>query len=213
MPKIIATNKSGTAYEPVAAGNYVARCVKMIHYGTITEDYLGTPKTANKVQLTWELPTELKVFKEENGEQPYVLSKEFTLSMHEKASLRKWLEAWRGKNFTNAESEAFDITNLVGKACMLNVIHTTKGDKTYANISGVSSMPKGLTCPPQINDSVVFSVDEFDQKLFDSFPDYIKDKIKGSVEYKAMQHPNAVTTDPEPPFEQDDNNVEDDLPF
>lgn len=212
MPKIIATNKSGTAYEPVSAGNYVARCVKMIHYGTITEDYLGTTKTANKVQLTWELPTELKVFKEENGEQPYVLSKDFTLSMHEKASLRKWLEAWRGKNFTNAESEAFDITNLVGKACMLNVIHTTKGDKTYANISGVSSMPKGLTCPPQINDSVVFSVEAFDQKLFDSFPDYIKDKIKGSVEYKAMQHPNAVTTDPEPPFAQDDND-DSDLPF
>ena len=210
MTKIIATSKSGTSYEPVAAGNYVARCIKMIHYGTITEDYLGTLKTANKVQLTWELPTELKVFKEENGEQPYVLSKDFTLSMHEKSSLRKWLEAWRGKNFTVAESEAFDITNLVGKACMLNVIHTTKNDKTYANISGVSSMPKGLTCPEQITDSIVFSVLDFNKELFETFPDYIKDKIKGSLEYKTMQQPNATHTDPEPTSANDDS---DDLPF
>ena len=213
-PKIIATNKSGAVYEPVEAGNYVARCVKMIHMGTITEDYQGTPKTANKVQLTWELPTEVKVFKEADGEQPYVLSKEFTLSMHEKASLRKWLEAWRGKGFTNAESEAFDITNLVGKPCMLNVIHTTKGDRTYANISGVSSMPKGLTCPPQVNDSIIFSVNEFDQILFDSFPDFIKEKIRSSAEYKAMQQPNHVNTTPEPAFTQDDNETPDDgLPF
>lgn len=209
MAKIIATSKSGAGYEPVEAGNYVARCVKMIHYGTITEDYQGTPRTANKVQLSWELPTELKVFKEENGEQPYMLSKEFTLSMHEKSSLRKWLEAWRGKNFSNNESEAFDITNLVGKACMLNVIHTTKNDKTYANISGVSSVPKGLTCPAQINDSVVFSVLEFDAKVFETFPDYIKDKIKSSAEYKAMQQPNNVHTAPEPTLSNDD----DDLPF
>lgn len=206
----IVAKKSGSSYEPMEPGNYVARCIKMIHYGTITEDYLGTPKTLNKVQLTWELPTELKVFSEEKGEQPYVLSKDFTLSMHEKASLRKWLEAWRSKAFTNAESEAFDITNLIGKACMLNVIRTTKGDKTYANISGVSSIPKGLSCPPQINDSVVFSVDDFKQELFDTFPDYIKDKIKSSAEYKAMQQPNAVHTDPEPTSTNDDS---DDLPF
>ena len=210
MTQIIASNKSGSTYEPVPAGNYVARCIKMIHYGTITEDYLGTPKTLNKVQLSWELPGELKVFKEENGEQPYMLSKDFTLSMHEKASLRKWLESWRGKGFTNAESEAFDITNLVGKACMINVIHNTKGDKTYANISGVSSMPKGLSCPPQINDSVIFSVLDFKNELFETFPDFIKDKIKSSVEYKAMQQPNAVHTDPEP---TNSPSEEDDLPF
>jgi hypothetical protein len=97
---------------------------------------------------------------------------------------------------------------------MLNVIHTTKGDKTYANISGVSSMPKGLTCPAQVNDSIIFSVNEFDQILFDSFPDFIKEKIRSSAEYKAMQHPNHVNTTPEPSFTQDDNETTDDgLPF
>jgi hypothetical protein len=210
MPQIIASNSGGTNYEPVPAGNYPARCYSMIHIGNVVEEFQGEKKTMNKVRLTWELPTETKVFKEEKGEQPYVLSKDFTLSMHEKSTLRKWLEAWRGKGFTNDESAAFDITKLVGKPCMVNVIHTTKGDKAYANISGVSAMPKGLNCPEQMNPSVIFSVLEFDQKVFETFPDFLKDKIKSSKEYKEMDQPGAFETAPEHNESQEDN---DSLPF
>ena len=94
MEIIASSNTSGKSFSPVDAGNYVARCYSMIQIGTIPEEYKGEKKEANKVRLTFELPTETKVFKEENGEQPYVVSKEFTLSLHEKASLRKFL-AWQ----------------------------------------------------------------------------------------------------------------------
>jgi hypothetical protein len=57
--------------------------------------------------ITWELPTELEVFHEEKGEEPYVVSKTYTLSMHEKATLRRDLESWRGQGFTEKEAEAF----------------------------------------------------------------------------------------------------------
>lgn len=203
---IIAENK-GQNYEPVAAGNYVARCYSMIQIGTVAENILGKEKILHKVRLTFELPTELKVFKEEKGEQPQVISKEFTLSMHEKATLRKMLESWRGKTFSEDEAKAFDITVLAGKPCMLNVIHKQSSNgNTYAEIGSISAMPKGLTCPAQVNPTFILSYDNFDHKAFDTLPDFIKDKMRKSLEYQKLVDPNhtevatAVTEDDDLPF-------------
>ncbi len=181
---IIAENKGGSDFEPIAAGTYAARCYSMVHVGTITEQYEGQPKTQNKIRLSWELPTELKVFKEENGEQPFFVSKDFTLSMHEKSSLRKYLEAWRGKAFTDEEAKSFDVTKLLGKECLVSIIHEAKKDKTYAKIASVSTLPKGMICPPQINDTFEFSWSEYNQSKWDSLPEWLQTKMKGSKEYQ-----------------------------
>jgi hypothetical protein len=129
--------------------------------------------------------------------------------MHEKASLRKWLESWRGKAFTEDESKQFDVAKLVGAPCLLNVIHKEKKDgNKRADIASVSTMPKGMTCPDVINPTVIFSVTDFNQAIFDTFPDFIKDKIKSSREYKSMQQPNVVEIAAAPAEE-----ASDDLPF
>lgn len=198
---IIATNNGGGNYSPIEAGNYPARCFQMIHIGTVDDNFKDEIKHLNKVRLTWEIPTILKEWKEGEGEKPAIISKEFTLSMGERAILRKFLASWRGKDFTDEESKAFDITVLVGKPCLLNVIHKTSkdGSKTYAEIGSVSPLPKGLTCDEQINKSMILSYDNFDYELFESLPDFIKVKIKGSDEYKAMSNPHetqvTVTTE------------------
>jgi hypothetical protein len=151
-------------------------------------------KKLNKVRITWELPTETKVFKEENGEQPHVISKEFTLSMNEKATLRKFLEGWRGKSFTEKEAESFDITVLLGKPCMLSIIHKqAKNGNTYAEISSVSSVPKGMNVPDQINPSKELNYDKFDWELFETLPDFIKDKMKQTDEFKFMMQPHETS--------------------
>jgi hypothetical protein len=206
---IIAKN-SGTARELIPAGTYAARCYQMIEIGTVKETILGTEKTLTKVRVGWELPTETRVFKEENGEQPFVISKEFTLSMNEKANLRKSLESWRGKGFTEDEAKGFDITKLLGQPCMLNIIHkpSKDGSRHYEEIAGIMPMPKGMQCPPQVNKSFVLSYDSFDLNLFESLPDFIKDKMKLSAEYVAMQSPNAIHADKEPV-----SDIADDLPF
>jgi hypothetical protein len=191
---ITATNKGGSNYEPIAAGTYAARCYQMIHIGTAEENILGQVKKLNKVRITWELPTETKVFKEENGEQPHVISKEFTLSMNEKATLRKFLEGWRGKAFTEKEAEAFDITVLLGKPCMLSIIHKqAKNGNTYAEISSVSSVPKGMNVPEQFNESKELNYDKFDWDLFETLPDFIKDKMKQTDEFKFMMQPHETS--------------------
>lgn len=200
----ITAENNGGSYTPMAQGNYVARCYQMIEIGTVQEDFQGEKKTQKKVRLGFEFPTETKVFKEENGEQPFVLSREFTLSMHEKSSLRKFLEAWRGKSFTDQEAKSFDITILIGKSCMINVVHKESEKGVRANISSVGAMPKGLECPKQINETQLLSYDNFNINLFESFPDFIKDKIKTSVEYKKMSGEADV---------EKSENSNNDLPF
>lgn len=208
---INATNTGGGDYTPVDAGTYPARCYSMIHIGTVKENILGTEKTLNKVRITWELPTETKVFKEENGEQPFVISKEFTLSMNEKANLRKFLEGWRGKGFTEKEAESFDITKLLGKPCMLSIIHkTSKAGKTYAEISSVSTLPKGLTCPDQVNETFELNyTDHWSNLEYSKLPQFLKDKMAQSAEFKAMMNPELVEANQNGHEEL----VADDLPF
>lgn len=212
---IIAKSSGSAPRELIEAGNYIARCYQMLHIGTNEETIMGEKKILNKVRIGWELPLELKVFNEERGEQPLVISKEFTLSMHEKSGLRAALKAWRGKDFTDVEAEAFDITKLLGVPCMLNIIHKpSKKDATkiYEEISGITPIPKGMTCPAQINPNMELSFDSFNQELFDKLPDFIKDKIKTSEEYKQMKNPEHIDENrPElPPMTQSEV---DDLPF
>jgi len=181
---ITATNEGGSGFEPITAGSYAARCYSMVHIGTVTGTFEGQEKVQNKVRVTWELPTELKVFKEENGEQPMIISKEFTLSMHEKSSLRKFLESWRGKGFTEAEAKSFDITQLLGKPCLVSILHKVKDGKTYAELSSVSTLPKGMVCPEQINPNFEFNYDPFDQEKFLSLPEWLRKKMEVTPEYK-----------------------------
>lgn len=208
---INATSTSTKTRELIPAGNYVARCYSMIHIGTVTEEIMGEPKRLNKVRITWELPTEMRTYDNERGEQPMVISKEYTLSMHEKANLRRDLESWRGKAFTDTAAESFDITKLLGIPCMLNIVHRqTKTGNEYATISNVSALPKGFNCPTQINQSFEWNyMDRFDERALSTFPDFIKEKIMQSEEYKAMKEPIINVVNEEPAQEEE----HDDLPF
>ena len=182
MP-IIAKN-AGKKRELAPQGNHVAICYKMIELGTITDTFKGEDVTRHRVLLYWELSNELAMF--DGVEKPISVSKEFSLSMNEKSILRKMLESWRGKAFTEKEANAFDITRLMGVPCMVNVIHVTSAaGNQYENVSSITPLPKGMEIPTQFNDSFEFSLDEFDQVKFETFPDFIKDKINGSVEMKA----------------------------
>jgi hypothetical protein len=215
---INAKNNGNTPRELIPAGNYLARCYKMIHIGTVEELILGEKKIMNKVRIGWELPTELKVFSQEKGEQPLVIENEYTLSLHEKSSLRKLLASWRGKDFTEKEAESFDITKLLGVQCMLNIIHKPgKKDPTkiYEQIAGVTAVPKGIVVPAQINETFELSYDDkWSDEKFKALPEFIRNKMITSVEYKAMDNPahNELKNDTDEDL-NGRNGADDDLPF
>ncbi len=194
------TNSKSNKVEIIEAGSYPATCYSMIEMGTNEEVFQGETKMVNKVRITFELPTELVTFNEERGPQPRVISKEFSLSMHEKSNLRAFLESWRGKSFTENEASAFDVTKLLGVPCLLSITHkTAKNGNTYANITGISLIPKGMEVPEMVNDKQVLSFDDFNEELFSSLPDFIKEKIEMSEEYKSLRM-EADKKDDDVPF-------------
>lgn len=209
---IIATKSEFPERELIPAGNYLGRCYKMLEIGTVKENFKGVDKLQQKVRIGWELPTELKVFNPEKGEQPRVIDKKYTLSMDEKSNLRRDLKSWRGSDFTDEQAAAFDVTVLLGVPCMLNITHKPSvkdPSKVYEEISAITPLPKGVNCPPQINARQVLSFDNFDDKLFDNLPDFIKDEIKATPEYQMMLMPDASAFSPD----NVDQTPMDQLPF
>ena len=188
---IIATNKK-VEVEIVEAGSYPARVYQMIQMGNIA-GFQG--QIQNKVRIGFELPTELKVFKEEKGEQPRVISQEYTLSFHEKSKLRKVIEACDPNALKVGEDgflEEVDIEQLIGKECLITIAHkASKEGNQFAYINGVTRLPKGMVCPKAINEPIVLSYDKWKQEIFDALPDFLKDKIKSSQEYQRMINPDA----------------------
>ena len=207
------TAKRGATREPVPAGTYPARLYKIIHYGTIPDTYMGQQKLTNKIRFDWELPTEMRVFDPDKGEQPLSISKEYTLSMNENANLCKDIESWEGKKFTlDEEAEAYDLTELIGRDCMINVAHKVAAGSgnTYAYIASISPMPKGMECPLPINPPFIWDYDaNFDDSILEGMHDFFKDKIKSSAEYQAKMEPIDVPEAPMPTAEDEPN----DLPF
>lgn len=209
----ITAENTGTTRELTPAGNYVGRCYSMVEIGRVEEEYMGVKKVLHKVRIGWELPYELKVFNEDKGEQPIVISKEYTLSLFEKANLRKELESWRGKAFTEDEAKKFDVTKLIGAPCMINIIHKPSEKdptKIYEKISAITPIAKGTVCPPQINNTFVFSFDEYSEEKYNSLPQFLKDKIASSIEYKELKGQLVAKEDTDNFVPQTDY---DDLPF
>jgi hypothetical protein len=148
-----------------------------------------------------------------------VISREFTLSMHEKSTLRAFLESWRGQKFTEEEAKKFDITKLMGVPCQLNVTHVEKGEKTYANIQGATPLHKSMVAamPAPMNKVRVLSYSDFDWSVFETLPDFLKTKMANTPEYgslksakEAQERANALKTHGST-VQVDE--VENDLPF
>jgi len=155
----------------------------------------------------------MRVFNEDKGEQPMVIDKEYTLSLSEKANLRKDIDSWRGKALTEKEAEEFDLTALLGVECMLSIIHkTTRKGKDYVYISSISRVPKGLTVPKQINPTFEFNYNnQFDLEALEAMPEFIRVMIKSSEEYaERIEQLEGDNLDKQM---QTATDIDDDLPF
>lgn len=170
------------------AGTHVARLVQVIDLGTQAS---ANFEPSRKIRFSWELPLELDVFNEDKGEQPYMVHKDYTLSFNEKSNLRKDLQSWRGRPFTEEELAVFDETKVLGKPCMVTILHTEKGTKTYANVASVSNIPKGTQVPEQINASIAYNTEKGDDINYRALPEWLQKKIAESPEFQA-----ATSTEP-----------------
>lgn len=203
---LVSKDKGGGDFKVVPAGTHVAICVMIVDLGIQGG---GKFKPSQKVYIRWEFPNEVIRWKDAEGfehEGPMIIGKEYTNSLSLKANLRADLEAWRGKTFTEQELKGFDLTAILGKPCMLGITHNKTPEKTYANISAVMGLTRGMPIPKQHNPSVTYTPDEHDQKAFESLPEWLQKKIDGRV-----KDGNSPTVDHQGKYPDEEFN--DDIPF
>ena len=196
--------------DPVSPGMHAARCYAVIDLGNQYSEMWK--KEQHRILIIWE--TDEMMITAEGEEKPKAISKEFVLSLHEKADLYKTLISWRGKQFSPEELQGFDMRNILGAPCLLNIVENKKDDRVYSNIGGITPMMKGQTPPPPVNEKVFFELSAETLGEIDNLPKWISDKIKNSITYKELTEPTERAEKKSiPQLEPLTEEELDDLPF
>jgi len=169
---------SGEKFPRIEDGTYLSRIVQIIGLGSHERDDRYPEKgTCDKVLITCEYPTEMITI---NGEDlPRFQSKQENMFLTDKANLVKIIKAAIPEFDLEAEDD-FDFYTLLGKSPM-----TTIGSTSTGNPKIVSFTPemKGMPCPPQISESIMFDFYEPDLDTFNGLMQWVQDLIKEADNY------------------------------
>ena len=205
-----ASAKQKSNVPPMEAGVMIGTCYLVCDLGTHADPVFGGKK--RKVLIGFEVPSQrIQVETVIEGRKvvkdlPRAISQRYTLSLGEKANLRKDLEAWRGRKFTKDELEKFDLQKLLGHAAQLVVVHKEgKEGQVFANIQAIIPLSRGMEKPKQENNSIFFSFDDLTpgSDIPTTVNKWIVDIIHGSEEWqehlhpKVQEEPDAVDTENE----------------
>lgn len=179
---LMARDSGGEGFDPVEAGVHNALCFAVYDLGTHHSIGQGWDKMVRKVLIMWEL-SDLRI--EIDGKDlPRAISNRYTLTLHEKGKLRGDLEGWRGQPFTQEQLDGFDLRNLLGAGCQLQVIHEPgKNGKTYANIKTIIPAPKGGAKVVCENEHKFFCFEDDGANLPDGMPEWVQKIIRESAEW------------------------------
>ncbi len=151
--KIKATTGGGGT-EKAPAGNHAAVLVGLFDMGHQWQEPFSAKDKgywAHRAFFVWELVNE----KVAGATKNHVIGIDLTLSLGEKAKLRKFIEGRTGKKLA-ADAELDPMTEL-GQACLLNVIEKNG----YPKIEGVAALPKGMPAPAPGYKPVAVGLEEF----------------------------------------------------
>lgn len=215
MSFIVENTAPDSKYKTVPPGNHLGRCYRIVDLGTQKSEYQGEVKLRREVLINWELHG-----KDDDGnplvtedERPLSISRTYTLSWSENSNLRKSLQSWRGKPWTDKEVMRFDLKNILGQWAMITVVHReAKNGKTYANVDNLAPVPsiiKQHGLPQGFNEPTMFKLAEPDWALYDTLGKRLQETIALSPEYAAAKRGPAPTTSSGSGFDD----MEDDMPF
>jgi len=209
---MIASDNVGQPIPKLEGGVYTALSSAIIDLGNQTSEKFQ--KTQRKFMMLWNIVGETV---EVNGETlPRTMTKEYSFSLNEKSTLRKDLQAWRGKVFTEEELKGFNLLNILNKACQLQIILEEKNGKQYNNIASIMALPKGSQIE-ELSNTYHFDIeDEGTYTNWEKIPNWIQERIKkadnyvdSTLEKHVLEYENNVK-------EVKTNNeleTQDDLPF
>lgn len=146
---IIAT--AGKQYPPHPADQFPGVCIDVIDLGMVDVHYQGQPpKKQHKIVIRWWCG---QYGVDDDGSQippkkiPLFAGRRFTNSLAPSSNLLPFLEGWRGRKFTSQELKGFDLEGLIGAPALLEIQHSEKNGRTYADVVNCMRLPKGMTAP------------------------------------------------------------------
>lgn len=175
--------------ELVPASTYPAYLYRIIDLGTQTRTFDGKAVSQPKIWLDFELPTQVVEYEdtETKEKKSFVqsLGGEYTMSFSEKGKLLPLIQSWLGRSLKGEELKSFDLSSLLGKPAFVSVSHNTaKNGNEYANISSVSPVMEGFPMPAAVHPVIEISQEKWGGKDFEELPDFLKEKIHESTEYR-----------------------------
>lgn len=174
------------AQPTMEAGTYPVRLVQLIDYGLQPQrPHQGQPKPpAQEIGLTYEF-VDCFLLDEDGKEledKPRWVSEIIPLRnlKAENAHSTQRIKALDPDNVHDG-----DLIAMVGTPANATVTINEKGGKVYTNIAGLSPMRARdvAKCPELKNPTKVFDLSDPNLEVFNSFPDWIKDKIKGNLNF------------------------------
>ena len=207
---MIIGQKAKPSVPPVNPGTYMAICVAIYELGEQQLSFKGKTRYAQKIQFVFEIPEErIEIDGEDKARQ---LSRTFNVSTSKASELRKFISSWLGKTFTDEEFKAFDTDTLLRKNAMIQVVLNDTGE--YANIDTIMSLPKGVKASKPEADPIIFKVDEWDDALCETLPDWVKEKLMNSTEFQDSHAPTDEVDFPEEqPKAEQPREKEEGVPF
>jgi hypothetical protein len=191
----------------------MARCYRIVDLGTQKTTFNGELKHQHKIMLQFEVHGE-----DDKGAplvtpkgEPMSISKNYTLSLAEKATLRIDLQTWRGVAFTPDQLRGFELKNILGHWAMLSVAKSVgNNNKEYTNIMSVNPVPQAIKkggLPEGVNKLAMFTIMDPDMELFETFSNNLQAKIKAAPEWESNEKRAAKSG------ESGFGDLDDDLPF
>lgn len=181
------TSTESKEFQNPSTGPVSAVLIQIIDLGTQKSLYQGEEKYAKKVKFVFEIDEHM------TDGRPFTVSKDFTASLHEKSSLRAFLESWRGQKYTDSDLGSFDPKTLLGKACTLSLVSSKDGK--YVNIDSASKLMKGVQPIKPVNPVFLFDLDNFSQETFDKVWPWVQRKIQDSPEYAKRNSFESIESD------------------
>lgn len=173
--------------ENIEPGAYPARLVQIISLGLQPQrPFKGQEKPpANELMFTYELVDTF--MKDEDGndieDKPRWISETFplrSLAAENARSTERYLA------FDPEKIYEGDFAQLIGQPVNVIIVNNASGDKVYDNVGNVTAMraKDAAKCPPLVNPTKVFDLDDPDMEVFNALPQWIRDKIKGNLHFK-----------------------------
>jgi hypothetical protein len=180
-------NNNRPQQEVLEADVYRARVVQILDLGLQPQRaYQGKDKApANEIMLTYELVDEF--MKDEAGEdiedKPRWISE--TLPFYGLFA-DKAKSTMRYNAFDPSGVYDGDFSKCIDTPVNVTVVNNAVGDKVYNNVGNVAAMSakKAATMPELVNPSKVFDLDAPDMGIYNALPEWLRDKIKGNLNFQ-----------------------------